>query len=237
MESLASTLANNTELTVDLSPGVFVEQVYDRSSTNSGSQVTVPLGAFAASERKTLLVRLRVPRGPAGERPVAAVRLRYDDLTQGQPGTSEGTLVAQLTDDASQVAPLDGLVSARLSSSETAAVLEEANELFRSGRADAARQLVVSKGGVLSESRRKARATARDEDGGDLDKSFDRQEQALAGAAGGFSQPPPPAADPAVATGAEGETSPASPAAEPAASRPAKARVRANQKDAFDLAE
>jgi len=101
METLASTVANNAELTVDFAPGVFAEHVYDRSSAASGSQVVVPLGAFAASDHKTVLVRLRVPRGSAGERPVAAVRLRFDDLTRGQPGASEGALVAQLTDDES----------------------------------------------------------------------------------------------------------------------------------------
>ncbi len=241
MESLASTVANRAELTVDLSPGVFAEQVYDRSSINSGSQLVVPLGAFSATDRKTLLVRLRVPRGSAGQRPVAAVRLRYDDLTDsGKVGASDGSLFARLTDDSSQVAPLDGLVSARLSSSDTAAVLEEANELARAGRTADARKLVQDKAGVLARRKRAARAaTTRPAEAADLDRSFERQEEALAGAEGGFAQPP--AADPAAAP--PQASTPAGPAtgsgdaagAEPA--RRTKQRIRSNQKDAFDLGE
>jgi Ca-activated chloride channel family protein len=232
MESLASTVANNTELTVDLAPGVFAEHVYDRSSATTGTQVVVPLGAFAAGDRKTLLVRLRVPRAPAGERPVAAVRLRFDDLTDGQPATSEGALLAQLTDDPSKVAPLDGLVSARLSSSETAEALEEANALFRSGRGDEARKLVETRRGLLQDRRAAAKAAAPATRAHDLDKSFERQEGALAGASTGFAQPPPaPTATPADIAGGEAE------AARPERGRAGKAQVRSNQKDAFDLGQ
>jgi Ca-activated chloride channel homolog len=226
MESLASTVANQAEVTIDLAPGVFAEHVYDRSSSVIGGQVVVPLGAFSASDRKTVLVRLRVPRGAAGARPVAAVRLRFDDLTDGRAGSCEGSLIAQLTDDASRVTPLDGLVSARLSSSETAEALEQANALFASGRADDARKLVQDKVGTIDARRRAARASAPVGRGGDLDASFGRQEEALEGAAGGFAQPPPPA----TAAGTE-----AGPRRD--AERPAKAQVRSNQKDAFDLAE
>lgn len=238
MESLASTVANRAELTVDLSPGVFAEQVYDRSSVTSGSQLVVPLGAFAATDRKTLLVRLRVPRGSAGQRPVAAVRLRYDDLTDsGKAGSSDGALFARLTDDSSQVAPLDGVVSARLSSSDTAAALEEANELARAGRAADARKLVQDKAGAIAGRRRDARAaTTRPIETVDLDRSFERQEKALADAEGGFAQPPaadpaaPPAATAGPATGSAGDEGAES-------ERRTKRRIRSNQKDAFDLGE
>ena len=231
METLASTVANNAELTVDLAPGVFAEHVYDRASAANGSQVVVPLGAFAATDRKTLLVRLRVPRGAAGERPVAAVRLRFDDLTSGQPSASEGALVAQLTDDESRVTPLDGLVSARLSSSETAEALEQANALFRAGRADDARKLVETKVGVLGATRNKARRAAPAGRGADLDRAFAQQARALEKASTGFAQPPAPvAADPAASAAGDAR-------AEEERARPGKVLIRDNQKDAFDLGE
>ncbi|HTE55789.1 MAG TPA: VWA domain-containing protein [Kofleriaceae bacterium] len=229
METLASTVANNAELTVDFAPGVFAEHVYDRSSAASGSQVVVPLGAFAASDHKTVLVRLRVPRGSAGERPVAAVRLRFDDLTRGQPGASEGALVAQLTDDESKVAPLDGLVSARLSSSETAEALEQANALFRAGQSEAARKLVQDKAGVLNKRLDSARVTVASGRAGDLDDSFKRQTKALEQADTGFAQPP--------ASAAPAADTPAAVADERERDRKGKAQIRNNQKDAFDLAE
>jgi Ca-activated chloride channel family protein len=241
MESLASTVANRAELTVDLSPGVFAEQVYDRSSINSGSQLVVPLGAFSAADRKTVLVRLRVPRGSAGQRPVAAVRLRYDDLTDsGKPGASDGALFARLSDDSSEVAPLDGLVSARLSSSDTASVLEEANELARAGRADDARKLVKDNAGVLATRKRDARAaTARPAETADLDRSFERQEKALAEAEGGFARPPAAdaAAAPPQASAPAGSATGAGDAAGSDSDRQTRRRIRSNQKDAFDLGE
>jgi Ca-activated chloride channel family protein len=234
MASLASTVANNAEVTIDLAPGVFAEHVYDRSSVTSGGQVVVPLGTFAAGDRKTLLVRLRVPRGRAGDRSVAAVRLRYDDLTRGagQSGSSEGELVARLSTDASEVVPLDGVVSARLSSSETAEALEEANKLFTAGRADDARKLVQDKAKDLRRRASAAKQAAPVSSGPAVDESFGRQEQALEGASGGFAQPP--AAEPASAPGsstrgAEGEAS--------NRDRAGKAQVRSNQKGAFDLRE
>lgn len=230
METLASTVANNAELTVDLAPGVFAEHVYDRASAANGNQVVVPLGAFATADRKTLLVRLRVPRGAAGERPVAAVRLRFDDLTSGQPGASEGALVAHLTDDDSRITPLDGLVSARLSSSETAEALEQANALFRAGRADAARRLVDAKVGVLGTTRSAARRAAPVGRGAELDRAFERQTRALEKASTGFAQPPTASADPAA-------TVPADARSEDERARPAKVQIRDNQKGAFDLGE
>jgi Ca-activated chloride channel family protein len=237
METLASTVANNAELTVDLAPGVFAEHVYDRASAANGSQVVVPLGAFSATDRKTLLVRLRVPRGSAGERPIAAVRLRFDDLSRGQPGASEGALVAQLTEDESQVTPLDGLVSARLSSSETAEALEQANALFRSGRADDARKLVEDKVGVLGRRRVSAKVAVPAGRAGDLDDSFSRQTRALEKASTGFAQPPVASRPATIAADPSAEAAAPPPAADQERDRKGKVQIRENQKDAFDLAE
>jgi Ca-activated chloride channel homolog len=220
MRSLADTIATGAELTVDLAPGVFADHVFDRPAVQRGSQMVVPLGAFAGSDRKTLLVRLRVPRGTAGERPVAAVRLHYNDLAEGGAGDCEGELVAQLSDDPSAIAPIDGLVSARVSSSETASTLQEANALFQAGRADEAQGLIARKREALRHARTKSAS------GGPLaDKAFSKQDVILENAGTGFAQPPAPVA------GAEPAATP------PAAQRKGKEQVRNNQKDAFELSE
>ena len=114
---------------------IFTEHVFDRVANTNGNQLVVPLGTFAANEHKTLLVRVRVPRGAAGERAVAAVRLKYDDLAESKPGTCEGHLAARLSTDGGELTPLDGLVSGRVSATETAATLQQANDLFNAGRA------------------------------------------------------------------------------------------------------
>lgn len=223
MDSLQKTVAARTELVVDLAPGVFAEQVFDRSTatTDLGSQVVVPLGAFAAGEHKTVLIKVRVPRGQAGERPIAQVRLRYDDLVTGKDGSCDGALVAQLSTDQSQLTPLDGLVSARLSSAETAQALEEANQLFRNGRADEAQQVLRKRQMQLEPMHHMARDHAAPMAAPAVDKSFDQQAEALRGANAGFGS-----AAAATRTGAtdvgktKGET-----------------QIRASEKDAFDLSE
>lgn len=225
MRSLAETVATGTELTIDLAPGVFADHIFDRPAVQRGTQMVVPLGSFAGSDHKTLLVRLRVPRGAAGERPVAAVRLHYSDLAEGGEGDCEGELVAQLSDDPSAIAPLDGLVSARVSASETAETLETANDLFRRGDADAARAVIATRREGLLQKRKAGVLGPR---AVEATKSFDKQDAVLSGADEGFAQPPPVAAG--------GEASPAT-ATPPAADRAGKSQVRHNQQDAFELSE
>ena len=224
MRSLADTIATGAELTVDLAPGVFADHVFDRPAVQRGSQMVVPLGSFAGSDRKTLLVRLRVPRGAAGERPVAAVRLHYTDLAEGGEGDCEGELVARLSDDPSTVAPLDGLVSARVSASETASTLEQANDLFRRGDADAARAVIARKRAVLHAKRKAGVLGPR---AAEAELSLRKQDDVLSGADEGFAKPP------ATVSGRSGAGN-AAPAADP---RPGKAQVRDNQQQAFDLSE
>jgi Ca-activated chloride channel homolog len=209
MDALTRTVARDAELTVDLAPGVFVEHVYDRVSVGSGTQVVAPLGAFTAGERKTLLVRLRVPRGAAGERPVAAVRLRYADLAEAKDGTCDGELATVMTTDPSQLTPLDALVSARVSSSETAEALEQANLLAREGRRAEATALIQRNASRVDRREQDAKQWAPKGREKDLDAAFAKQKNVLRGASTGFGE--------------------SASAAEPAA------QVRANQADAFDL--
>jgi Ca-activated chloride channel family protein len=142
MASLSKTVANNAELTVDLAPGVSVEQVFDRANLGSTSQIVVPFGTFSAGDHKTLLARVRIPRAGVGERPIAAVRLRYDDLAEAKPGNCDGRLATRLTANTNELTPVDPIVSARESGSVTASTLESANELARNGHRAEAQALV-----------------------------------------------------------------------------------------------
>jgi thioredoxin reductase/NAD-dependent dihydropyrimidine dehydrogenase PreA subunit len=223
MDSLTRTVANQAELVVDLAPGVFADHVFDRATVGSGSQTVIPMGAFSAGEHKTALVRLRVPRGVAGERPVAAVRLRYDDLVDQKPGQCEGTLTAVATADTSKLTPLDGVVSARVSASETAATLEQANDLFRSGRGDDATNLLRSRASSVRAQGWKAKKDSPWGGGGKAGaiatESFAKQEMALDRATRGF--------EPAAA---------GAPAPSPD-DKPAKSNIRNAQADAFDVSK
>jgi Ca-activated chloride channel homolog len=191
MSSLTKTVANNAELTVDLAPGVFVEHVFDRAVTNNGSQLVVPLGTFSAGDHKTLLVRLRVPRGAAGERSIAAVRLRYDDLAESKAGSCEGKLATRLSSDTNELTPLDGLVSGRVSATETATTLQTANDLFNAGHADQARGLIQRQKAKVEQTRATARNAAPVSRRPDVDRSFDKTDGVLGGADSGFHDPSP----------------------------------------------
>jgi Ca-activated chloride channel homolog len=219
LASLVKTIGKSAELAVDLGPGVAVEQVLDRTFRREGNRLIVPLGDFAAGEQKTLLAKLRIPRGAAGDRPVADVRLSYDDLSASRKGECEGRLSVQLTRDANQISTLDPLVLARVQRSETASVLTEANQLFAQGEVEQARRKLSKKLDDLRGGRSAAVSAAPKSRAGEVDKDFQRQEAALGAASGGFASPPAGAAP-----------------ARPQESREGKAQVRANQKSAVDLA-
>jgi Ca-activated chloride channel family protein len=223
LASLVKTIGKGAELAVDLGPGVEVEQVLDRTFRREGNRLIVPLGDFAAGEQKTLLAKLRIPRGASGVRPVAGVKLSYDDLQNSRRGECEGKLSVALTSDANQISPLDPLVLARVQRSETASVLTEANELFARGDVEQARNRLSKKLDDLRVGRTAAVQAAPKSRAGEVDRDFERQEAALGAASGGFAEPAsPPAAGAAPAR--------------PAESRKGKAQVRSNQKEAVDLA-
>lgn len=218
MASLTKTVANRAELTVDLAPGVIADRVFDRTTSGTGSQVVVPLGTFSAGDHKTVLMHVRVPRGSAGERPIAAVRLHYDDLAESKPGDCEGVLATRLSTVTSELTPIDPLVSARLTATEAATTLEASNALFRAGHADRARALLEAEKQKIAVARRVAPAEPA------VQQAFDKSSNAIAGDADGFAQPPA-SAGPAAA----------SPPPRPAADRKGQGQVRKNQQDAFDL--
>lgn len=222
MDSLTHTIANRAQLVVELAPGVVAEEVHDRVTTSLGSSITVPLGAFAAGEHKTVLVRIRVPRGTPGERAVATVRVELDDLSTGSPATTDGQLTAELSSDPGKLSPLDGIVAGRVASSDTAAVLQQANDLYVAGDADQADALVRAQAAKVDAMRTAASTAAPAGRAADVDSSFDVQAEALAGATSGFAAPTAPAtaADPAPA---------------PSPKRAGKAQVRSNAAEAFEL--
>src|SRR5262249_59285645 len=127
--------AGDAELSVELPPGVEVDQVFDRTFRREGSRVIVPFGTFSAKQEKTVLMKLRVPADREGVQPVVDVKLAYRDLVQKTDGSCAGALALMVTSDAATVQKdLDPFVAARLERSRTAQTLTEANLLFQQGR-------------------------------------------------------------------------------------------------------
>ncbi|HEX7603251.1 MAG TPA: VWA domain-containing protein, partial [Polyangiaceae bacterium] len=153
LDSLLATVARDSEMAIELAPGVVVDQVFDRTfrrevDTN-GVRIYVPLGTFAAKQQKTLLLKLRVPVGQEGNRPVAAMHLVYKDMLTHGAGHANGDLaLAVVSPDAAQK-DIDPFVGTRLERSRTAQTLTEANVLFEEGRVDEARDKLASQQGAL----------------------------------------------------------------------------------------
>jgi len=143
-EALTSTVASNTEVVIQLAPGVELDRVLDRSFRRADRAITVPLGALSKGEVKTVLLKIRTPAITEGSAAVAGIELNYRDLVSGGPAHAGGKLRADVTDDATLAGQIDPAVGARLSRSETATALTEANQLFSQGKIEDARKKLDS---------------------------------------------------------------------------------------------
>lgn len=240
-DSLVSSVARDAELSVELSPGVEVVEVFDRTFRREGNRLVVPFGTFGAKQEKTVLVKLRVPTGKDGERPVADVRLAYRDLVKNTDASCNGNLGLLVKSDGTAQGSLDPFVAARVERSRTAQSLTEANKLVEAGRLADARAVLARRRVELKKTESQALAAATSQPfaapkraSKSLDKDFDDQLGAVAAAERNFA-PPPAAAGPVGGAAGGGRFAPA-PARPFQDSREGKAQVRANQAAASDLA-
>ncbi len=222
VKSLADTVATRAELRVELAEGVEVERVFDRQFRQEGRTLVVPMGTFSNGDDKTLLVKLRVPRGNYGQKSVADVRLGFRDFVSGDEGRCQGKLALALSKDG-DTSPFDPLVAGRVERAETASVLVEANQRFAHGDVSGAKGLIDRKRTELKAKLEEAEKSAPASRRGDVDKDFGGQQAALETASSAFATPPPPAA-----AGA--------PPMPVQASRPGKAAVKQNAANADQLA-
>jgi Ca-activated chloride channel family protein len=214
LRGLERSVAREARLEFELAPGVELVEVADRSFSREGSRVTVPLGAFAAGEERTVLAKVRVQAGSSGERTVATARLRYEDLGSGKSDESQLRLAAVFTDDGSR-SRLDPVVEERIERSSTVTALDDANDLFKAGNVVAARRRVEAKLDEVRKGRTAAIAAAPAAKRELLTRDFDAQEAALGQAQTGFAEPP-------AASGPGAEKS--------------KAALKRNQVEALELA-
>jgi Ca-activated chloride channel family protein len=224
LSSLVRTVATNAEMRVALAPGVQVLEVFDRAFRREGNTLVVPMGMFTASDEKTVLVKVRVPRGAEGDRPIADVSLQFQDLVAGNTGNCNGKLEASLSSDPSKASKLDPLVGARIGRAETAALLRNANTLFETGDQRQALAAIANKRSELRRRRATLSTRTAAKRKKDVNDDFDGQLAALDKAESGFATPPA-AAQPGAA-----------PAPPPQQTRAGRAQVRANEESAADLA-
>ena len=197
------------------------DSVFDRAFRRDGDRLVVPIGDFNAKDQKSVLVKVRLPKGAPGLRALGDVRLAFQDLVEERPGECAGTLAVTLTESADQASPLDSLVEARLARSETAEAILSANELWVAGDADGATRALERQEQSLRSRQLASTSNAPAARSGSVKDDFTGQSAALEKAKGGFDVAKPKPA------------SPGAPAPMPTESREGKAAPKRN----VDLAE
>lgn len=172
LASLVRTVAGDVKVSLELGPGVEVSQVFDRSFEQQGQKLTVSMGSFAAGEQKTLLVKLRLPKGPEGELGVATLGLSGVEPSARAPLSASGRLSVVRTLSVIDEG-LDPAVAARLGRSASADSIEEANRLFNSGDLAAARARLKQE--LADVGKNKAEAAKKRPLSPGLASDFDRQ--------------------------------------------------------------
>jgi len=217
LSGLERTVAREAKVELELEPGVELLDAGGRSFRREGSRVSVTLGSFASGEERSVLARVRLTSTRGSEQPIARARLTYDDLTTGSRAESDGSLTALLTSDGSR-SPLDPQVEESVQRGGAVTALNDANELFKAGDAEGAKQKVTARLDEVRERRAVAVAAAPAPAKASLSSRFDKEEAALGAAASAFAEPPPAAT------------------ASPEAIRESKAAIKRNAAEAADLA-
>ncbi|MEO7113073.1 MAG: VWA domain-containing protein [Polyangiaceae bacterium] len=248
-DNLLATVAREAELTVELAPGVELDQVFDRTFRRENGRIVIPFGTFSAKQQKTVLMKLRVDdaHANAGTQPVASVRLTYRDLAHQTDGAANGQLAVLRDSEITQPDAVDPVVQARLERSKTAETLTEANTLFETGHIAEANKKLASQADELRATGTIARAAAKakgDPFSKPVADDLDKQIAAVATAEQNFAAAPeavaqasaaPVTASPFGGAGSAGGFA-QPPNARPApASHAGKAQVRSNQANASEF--
>lgn len=142
---LASTVARNTVLELTMAPGVELLALEGFAYTTKGNTATVKLAEFFGEQKKDLLVKLAVSPQASGALNVVTAKLRFDDVTQSDKRvSSQTTLTAVATTDATKLAEVDRDVMRRAQTVETAKSLEQTMRLYEEGKAEQAAQVAAA---------------------------------------------------------------------------------------------
>jgi Ca-activated chloride channel family protein len=230
-DSLVASVAQDSEMTIELGPGVEVEQVFDRTfrrdAGSSGERIVIPFGVIAAKQEKTALLKLRVPTDHEGQTPVARVSVGYRDLLARADRREDGNLELVVKADGTAQSDIDPFVAARIERSQTADTLTTANKLFEEGKFDEATRTLAGRAIALNASAHRTESKSSDKR---LAADFDDQIGAVAEAQANFAPVATATTSPIAGGGFAGPM-----AVKAAPPRAALEQVRKNQQHAVDL--
>lgn len=134
MQGLLTLAARQVEVSMELSPGVSIEEVYGYRTEKRGSRTVIPVGDMASGAHRQVLVRLQVEAGAAGARPLADVVLAYEQAHNAQDVEHQGALKLAAVTDAAQVAQSQrDVVLEAFTSAEAAKASAEAAATYARG--------------------------------------------------------------------------------------------------------
>jgi Ca-activated chloride channel family protein len=129
---LGGSVANNARISLELPSDVELVDVFDRDVERDGNRLTVRFGSFTKSDRKTLLIAVRMRAGASRQAVLASFEFEYDSVgDRGRTIRNRGTLGVDI--DQAPTSELDSEVSARIGQGRTGALLFEAGKLYSSG--------------------------------------------------------------------------------------------------------
>jgi Ca-activated chloride channel homolog len=169
-EAMLSTVATGAQISLDLAPGVTVEQVYARAHRRDGASVKVPMGIIPRGEVRVLVARLRVAPGavlPSGNgeasRELVKVSVAYRDQVNGGETRVDGRLGPGAAPPGEGAAELDPNVGRWLRGVETSVALADASTLYSTGApGEATRRLDAQARVVTAEIERVTRVAPSD---------------------------------------------------------------------------
>ncbi len=139
---LASAVAKNAKVTIELAPGVELKKLHGFSYKAKRNTVTVPLAAFFAHQRKDILLELAVSTAATGDKKVADVVVRWTDPLDQKRKSRSATLASHVTTDASLLKKVDSKVLARVEQLRVSETLDEAMAEFDKGNRKQAVKLI-----------------------------------------------------------------------------------------------
>ena len=137
--------ALHSTLTIELSDGVTLHDVYGYDFTQSGNRVTARIGDLIGGRKMTVTARISVQATDAEQMPLAAIGLAYTDAVDGRNVSMARGLAAETSaDEAQQVASVDMTVGATVQKARNAEAVTEAMEAYSSGDDARAQEIVMA---------------------------------------------------------------------------------------------
>ena len=149
---MMATVAGGATLELSLEDGVKVEEVFGYAWSRKGNRTVIRLGDVFAGQRRSILVKLRVP-GKIGSKSLGDFTVLYDDMTEGgERGSAVASAKIQVTNDRPLVRKnRNQEVEARIGEIELATQMQEAARMVEEGRYDDAK-------GILDHAKQRAQA-------------------------------------------------------------------------------